>query len=96
MTVDKKRQTFILMGICVVLLVPFVAMQFTNEVNWKIGDFIVGAILLSILGFGIDFILRKFKNRKSKYFFLATFLSVIFLVWMEMAVDIFGTLLAGN
>lgn len=96
MTIENKRLTFILMGIMVLLLIPFIAMYFSNEVNWEIGDFVMASILLSGLGLGLEFILRTFKKRKQRLIFFATLLFIVFVVWIELAVGIFGSPLAGN
>ncbi|MGB4972677.1 MAG: hypothetical protein WBO32_08455, partial [Cyclobacteriaceae bacterium] len=54
-----KRLLIITSIVGLLLLIPLVAMQFTNEVNWTFMDFIVAAILLMGTGLGIDFVLRK-------------------------------------
>ena len=41
------------------LTIPFLAMQFTSEVNWQFLDFLVAAILLCGTGLMFEFILRK-------------------------------------
>jgi len=77
-------------------LLPLVAMQFTNEVNWKLNDFLVAAVLLFTTGFVIDLIIFKV-NSKSKRILMAILVFVFFvLIWMELAVGIFGTAIAGN
>ena len=96
MTIENKRLTLILMGIGLILLIPFIAMQFTSEVNWKFGDFIVASILLSTLGLGIEFVLRKFKNRTQRLILFISLLFVFGLIWLELAVGIMETPLAGN
>ena len=42
----NKRLILILITIVFLLLIPFIAMQFTNEVDWTVSDFIVIGILL--------------------------------------------------
>ncbi len=41
---------------------PLLAMNFTNEVNWKIFDFLVAGILLNGTGLGLEFVFKKDKN----------------------------------
>ena len=44
----SKRLRFSLMAIPLLLSIPLIAMQFTTEVNWKPGDFVImGTLLLS-------------------------------------------------
>ena len=46
MTANNNRLTIILSAAGLLLLLPLVAMQFTNEVNWTFSDFLVAGILL--------------------------------------------------
>jgi hypothetical protein len=68
-------------------------MQFTNEVNWTAADFIVAAILLLGTGFIIEVILRLVKTPQYRFAICAALLIFLILIWAELAVGIFGTLL---
>lgn len=92
----SKRQIFILFSIAVLLAVPFVAMQFSSEVNWSLYDFIGAGILLSIIGFTIDFVLRKTRSRNKRSLILLAIFILFLLVWIELAVGLFNTPFAGN
>ena len=52
--------------VALLLLIPLIAMQFTNEVNWNIVDFIVAGILLIGTALACNFALQKVKNTKLK------------------------------
>lgn len=71
-------------------------MQFTNEVNWRLIDFIVAAVLLLGAGLIIEIILRKVKGQKYRIVLFLVLLLVFFLIWSELAVGIFGTPLSGS
>lgn len=71
-------------------------MQFTNEVNWRLIDFIVAAVLLLGAGLSIEIILRKVKGQKYRIVLFLVLLLVFFLIWSELAVGIFGTPLSGS
>lgn len=71
------------------LLTPFIAMQFTQEVNWNIGDFIVASILLFGVAFGIEFILRIVKQPSVRMALITTTLLTLLVVWGELAVGLF-------
>lgn len=78
------------------LLLPLIAMQFSNEVDWTAFDFLVAGILLFGTGLAIEFALRKTSNAKTRLFAIGAILLVLFLLWAEMAVGIFGSPIAGS
>ena len=92
----NKRFKIILLTVAFLLLIPVIAMQFTDEVNWDLFDFIVAGVLLLGTGLILDLILRKIKDVKHRIVIAAALLALLFLVWAELAVGIFGTPLAGN
>jgi len=55
----NKRLKIILFIIALLLLIPFVAMQFTEEVNWQAGDFVVAGVLLLGTGLLCELVLRN-------------------------------------
>ena len=72
------------------------AMQFTEEVNWTISDFLVMGILLFTTVFTIDFVFKKFKTLKSRLILIVGIVVLLALVWAELAVGIFGSPFAGS
>lgn len=96
MAAEKKRLSILLIVAGAILLVPLIAMQFTNEVNWTVFDFAVAGTLLIGTGFLIDLILRKLKKDTSRVMVLAGVLIVFLIVWMELAVGVFGSPIAGS
>ena len=84
--------TFVIYSVAAILLaVPFFTMQFTSEVNWSPFDFIIAGVLLFTTAFVIDFILKKVILDSRRFVYIAIVLIVLFLVWAELAVGIFGT-----
>lgn len=95
--VTKNNRLAIIFAVAgLILLLPLVAMQFTNEVNWSVFDFIVAGILLFGTGGVIEFALRKIKVVNQRVWVVLGILFVLFLIWAELAVGIFGTPFAGN
>lgn len=92
----NNRLTFIFAIAGSLLLLPLIAMQFTTEVNWSGSDFVVAGILLFGTGGLIELALRKIKVSTQRVLVIAGILLVLFLVWAELAVGIFGTPFAGN
>jgi predicted neutral ceramidase superfamily lipid hydrolase len=91
-----KRLYIILAIIGALLLLPLIAMQFTDEVNWRIGDFVMAAILLSVAGLACELMLRKVKKPVYRIALCGVILVVISLVWAELAVGILETVIGGN
>ncbi|MCU0391359.1 MAG: hypothetical protein MUE81_09600 [Thermoflexibacter sp.] len=92
---EKRRIAMVLM-IALLLSIPLVAMQFTEEVKWTLFDFIVAGVLLSCTGFALEFMFKKIKNTKHRILAFALILIILFLVWIELAVGIFDTPLGGQ
>jgi len=78
------------------LLIPLIAMQFTSEVNWDSLDFIVAGVLLFGTGLAIEFAVRKIHNIIFRIVVCAALIIILFLIWAELAVGIFGTPFAGS
>ena len=79
-----------------ILLIPLIAMQLTNEVNWSLFDFIIMGAMLTITGLLGEIIfkkVKKYKHRVAPYVVVAI---IFLLIWAELAVGIFGTPFAGN
>ena len=71
------------------LLIPLTAMQFTTEVRWGPGDFLVAACLLLITGIGIVLAARHVKRPAYRIVLTGTLVVALLLVWAELAVGIF-------
>ena len=85
---------FIITGI--ILLIPLVAMQFTNEVKWALSDFVTMGALLAGTGFLLVQASRKIKSTKHRAVTITVVLTALFLIWAELSVGIFGSPLAGS
>lgn len=96
MMTQNKRLKGIVLAVALLLLIPLVAMQFTNEVNWNLFDFVVMGVLLLGTGLMCELVMRKVKNKDYQIGILAVILVALFLIWAELAVGIFGTPFAGS
>lgn len=92
----NKRFMSILLTVAMLLCIPLIAMQFTNEVVWTLSDFIIAGILLLGTGVVIELIARNVKSKKVRIGMIIGTLIVLLLVWAEMAVGIFGSPIAGS
>ncbi len=92
----NKRLIIILSIVATLLLIPFIAMQFTNEVDWSISDFIIMGILLTGTGLLCELVIRNVKTTTNRIIICAAVLLIFFLIWAELAVGLFGTPFAGS
>lgn len=71
------------------LLLPAVAMRFTEEVNWTGEDFVFAGVVL--IGAGLAFELAAWRLKTPFYRLMAAgiILGVVTVVWVEAAVGIF-------
>lgn len=93
---QNKRLIGIVLAVAFLLLIPLIAMQITDEVNWTLSDFVVMGILLLGTGLSCELVLRKVRNENNALAIIGAILALLFLVWAELAVGIFGTPFAGS
>ncbi|MGA0277486.1 MAG: hypothetical protein ACO3LF_06290 [Candidatus Kariarchaeum pelagius] len=86
----------ILQIVGLLLLIPMIAMQLTDEVNWSFFDFIIMGIMLSITGLALGIIIKKVKYHKYRNIFIAIIIIIFLFIWAELGVGLFGTPFAGN
>ena len=79
-----------------ILLIPLIAMQLTNEVNWSLFDFIIMGAMLTITGLLGEIIFKKVKKYKHRVASYVVVAIIFLLIWAERAVGIFGTPFAGS
>ncbi|GEP97194.1 hypothetical protein [Chitinophaga cymbidii] len=96
MITQNKRLLGILIAAALLLLIPLVAMQFTAEVNWSPFDFIVAGVLLFGTGLLCELVIRNVKKTEYRIAIVVGILAALVLIWIELAVGIFGTPLAGS
>jgi len=78
------------------LFIPLIGMMITDEINWSSFDFIMMGCLLTILGAGIDFVIKYTKNFKNRTLYLGILVLIFLLIWAELSVGIFDTPIAGD
>jgi hypothetical protein len=78
------------------LTIPLIAMQLTDEVEWSLFDFIIMGTLLLITGLMGEIIFKRVKNSKYRLILYIIIAMIFFLLWAELAVGIFGTPFAGS
>ncbi len=84
-----------IIGTALILLVPLVAMQFSNEVKWGLRDFVVIGTLLMGAGLVYELVTTKI-NGKYRGVIAIVIVASVLLIWTELAVGIFGSPFAGS
>lgn len=86
--IPKKHLAIITYLTLTILLVPVIAMQFTTEVYWQIGDFVVAGTLLFSSGYLYSLLTHRttifWKNITMGILVLLLLIST----WIVLAVDI--------
>lgn len=96
MVLSKKSVLIVLSLTFLLLLVPFVGMQLSKEVNWTLSDFIIGGIVLFAFGIIVAYALQNIKRRLIRLLVVGIILFILLLLWAELAVGVFGTPFAGS
>lgn len=92
----NNRIIGILVAVAIILSIPLIAMQFTNEVNWTVFDFIIAGLLLVGISFLLELVVRKISKKGNRIIWFSVIIAIFLLIWMELAVGIFGTPFAGS
>ena len=78
------------------LVIPLILNLSLTEFQWSLFDFLVMAILLTIVGFAIEIIRLKFRKKKIRLFLILLVLLTFLLVWIELAVGIINSPFSGT
>ena len=72
-----------------ILIIPLVGTILSDQIDWGILDFLVMGIILLIVGMVLSVVSQKIKNPRKKLFYNLVIMLIFFLIWGELAVDIF-------
>lgn len=92
----NTAQKTIGISVVLLLLIPFIAMQFTTQVNWSVFDFLVMGILLLSTGLTCEILSRKIISKKFKIAIIVSVIILFLLIWAELAVGIFNSPISGS
>jgi hypothetical protein len=73
------------------LLVPLVAMQFTSEVDWTVGDFLFAALLIGGVGMAFELAVRVSSNTHYRGGAALGLAAGFLLIWANGAVGYIGS-----
>ncbi len=77
-------------AVAVLLMLPLVAMQFTDEVNWTAEDFIAAGVMLGGAGLGTEFLVRQSSSHAYRAGAVFAVLAAFLTVWANLAVGMIG------
>jgi Kef-type K+ transport system membrane component KefB len=92
----NKRLIGIVLTVAFLLFIPLIAMQFTDKVNWTLSDFVVAGVLLLSTGLICELVMRKVNKTNHRIILCTAILVALVLIWVELAVGLFGTPFAGS
>lgn len=73
------------------LLLPLVAMRFTDEVNWTAFDFLFAALLFGGVGLAFEFIARRSRSLSCRLGAGLAVVTAFLTVWVNAAVGMIGS-----
>ena len=91
MATGSKRESWtrwLWVGAVALLLVPFIAMRATAEVNWSLGDFIIAALMLAALCALVELAVRRSSKANYRWAMALAALGGFAVIWVNLAVGI--------
>ena len=92
----KIRTLILLISLLLLLLIPFVEMQYSNEVKWSLNDFIIMGVILLSFGIIINTIIYHVVAFNKRVILISTLIILFLLLWAELAVGLFNSPFAGS
>lgn len=87
----NKRLIGIVLTVVLLLLIPLI-----TRAPWSLFDFVVAGVLLLGAGLIFELVMRTVKKIEYRIVICAAILAALFIIWVELAVGLFGTPFAGN
>ena len=84
----KKRLTVWVVAIGLLLMIPLLGMQFTDEVNWEFSDFLIMGTVLLAIGLLYELIARRSGKTIYRTAFGVGLLGAFLLFWVNGAVGL--------
>ncbi|MDQ3683910.1 MAG: hypothetical protein M3352_12690 [Bacteroidota bacterium] len=96
MITQNKRLIGIVLSVPLLLLIPLIANHYTDGEGWSLFDFVIMGVLLLGTGLMCELVIRKVQNIEHRLAICGALLVVLFIIWAELAVGIFGSPFAGT
>ncbi|AKK74903.1 membrane protein [Chryseobacterium gallinarum] len=93
----QKQKTLAIYIVPLILLcIPLLGNLFSSEVRWSASDFLIAGVLLFTTAFLINLVRNKIKKQSRKTLACILILLALALIWLELAVGVFGSPFAGS
>ena len=73
------------------LMLPFISMRFTSEVNWTASDFVFAGVLIGSVGVTLELAVRMTRNHAYRAGVGLVLAAAFLLIWINGAVGIIGS-----
>lgn len=90
MVLDKKRLIGWGVFVVCVLLIPWVGMRFSDEINWTLSDFTILGFVLGAIGLFYEGVVRRSKRIPYRLGWIMAILGAFLLLWVNGAVGLIG------
>ena len=67
-----------------------------SEVNWSGFDYLIAGLLVFTAGFTLETMMHRWRQHKMRWWIMALILVIFALLWLELAVGIFGSPFGGT
>jgi len=95
--ITQKQKTVTIYALPLALLcIPLLGNLISKEVNWSASDFLIAGALLFTTAFSINLVRSNIKKQSQKVLICIFILLALALIWIELAVGIFGSPFAGS
>lgn len=74
-----------------ILVLPFVLMRFTTEVDWTFGDLLFAGAILGSVGLLFEFLIRRSADDAYRTGVIVTLATMFLLIWINAAVGLVGS-----
>ena len=96
MTMPNKNIIRIALMTAFILLMLMLVNQLSDEMVWNVTDFAVAGVLLFGAGLAYELLAKKTSTTAYRVAIAIAIGIVLLLIWVELAVGIFGTPFAGS
>lgn len=91
-----KQFVYLMVGVACLLLLPLIGDLSSSEVHWSLFDYAMMALLLTVTGLIAILVYNRFKNSTFKFLYFIVIALIFVLIYIELAVGLFGSPIAGD